>query len=79
VSVRPPSGKNEKKEPALQAVNPHMYLYSHSEDVEVAIHKVDELEIDAMWSLVQKKSSSDGYGMPLIIQAGRLGICVGHP
>jgi insertion element IS1 protein InsB len=32
-----------------------MYLYSHSEDVEVEIHKVDESEVDEMWSFVQKK------------------------
>ena len=32
-----------------------MGLYSHSEDVEVEIHKVNESEVDAMWSFVKKK------------------------
>ena len=32
-----------------------MYPYSHPEDVAVEIHKVDESELDEMWSFVKSK------------------------
>src|SRR2546422_11675678 len=32
-----------------------MCPYSHPEDVEVEIHKVDESELDEMWSFVKRK------------------------
>ena len=37
-----------KKAPELHAVNPNIGTYRHPEDVEVAIHKVDESALDKM-------------------------------
>jgi hypothetical protein len=56
VAVPPPAPKHDQKAPARQAVNPSMCPESHPAEVDVESHTVDASELDAMWSVVNRKA-----------------------
>jgi hypothetical protein len=79
MSVQPLSSKHEKKAPALHAVPPKICPYSHPADVEVEIHKVDEAELDELWSLVKRTEQQRWFWHAIDPQHGLVLASVGGP